>query len=57
MKLLTDVDLPDSSIDCYVSKLSCLLSRKASGIVNLQTQLARFQQRLKEEGILRQNMD
>ena len=52
MRLLTEVDRPGSRIDKYVSELSYVLSRKASGIVNLQARLARFQRHLKEQEIL-----
>eukprot|EP00249_Psilotum_nudum_P022165 c28399_g1_i2 orf=163-2601(+) len=56
MKLLSEVDQPGSLIDCYVSQLSYVLSRKAAGIVNLQARLARFQRHLKEQEILGRNM-
>ncbi|KAJ7561762.1 hypothetical protein O6H91_03G040300 [Diphasiastrum complanatum] len=52
MKLLTEVDQPGSRIDRYVTQLNFLLSRKAAGIVNLQSRLARFQRHLKEQEIL-----
>lgn len=52
MKLLAEVDQPGSRIDRYVSQLNYVLSRKASGIVNLQARLARFQRHLKEQEIL-----
>ena len=57
MKLLTDIDQPGSQIVHYVSQLSYLLSKKASGIVNLQAQLTRFQRHLKEQGILSENVN
>jgi kinesin family protein 2/24 len=52
MKLLAEADHPGSQIDRYVSQLNYVLSRKAAGIVNLQTRLARFQRHLKEQEIL-----
>ncbi|KAL5202063.1 hypothetical protein ABZP36_013015 [Zizania latifolia] len=52
MNLLAEVDQPGSLIDNYVTQLSFLLSRKASGLVSLQARLARFQHRLKEQEIL-----
>ncbi|XP_057812879.2 kinesin-like protein KIN-13A [Cryptomeria japonica] len=51
MKLITEVDQPGSRIDRYVSQLSSVLSRKATGLVNLQACLARFQQKMKEHEI------
>jgi kinesin family protein 2/24 len=54
MRLLTEMDQPGSRVDRYVSQLSYLLSRKAAGIVNLQTQLARFQRHLKEQEVMSQ---
>ncbi|KAJ7980277.1 Kinesin-like protein [Quillaja saponaria] len=52
MKLLAEVDQPGSQIDNYVTQLSFVLSRKAAGLVSLQSRLARFQHRLKEQEIL-----
>ncbi|KAL4642947.1 hypothetical protein ACB092_02G056500 [Castanea dentata] len=52
MKLLAEVDQPGSLIDNYVTQLSFVLSRKAAGLVSLQSRLARFQHRLKEQEIL-----
>ncbi|AQK92793.1 hypothetical protein Zm00014a_032423 [Zea mays] len=52
MNLLAEVDQPGSLIDNYVTQLSFLLSRKAAGLVSLQSHLARFQHRLKEQEIL-----
>lgn len=57
MKLLSEADQPDSRIDRYVSQLNYVLSRKAAGIVNLQTRLARFQRHLKEQEILSRTND
>ena len=55
MRLLTEMDQPGSRVDRYVSQLSYLLSRKAAGIVNLQTRLARFQRHLKEQEVMSQH--
>ncbi|KAK1387584.1 hypothetical protein POM88_015762 [Heracleum sosnowskyi] len=52
MKLLAEVDQPGSLIDNYVTQLSFVLSRKAASLVSLQSRLARFQHRLKEQEIL-----
>lgn len=52
MNLLAEVDRPGSQIDSYVSQLSFLLSRKAAGLVSLQSRLARFQHRIKEHELL-----
>ncbi|XP_010548988.1 PREDICTED: kinesin-like protein KIN-13A [Tarenaya hassleriana] len=52
MKLLAEVERPGSMIDDYVTQLSFVLSRKAAGLVSLQSRLARFQHRLKEHEIL-----
>ncbi|GMI70303.1 hypothetical protein like AT3G16630 [Hibiscus trionum] len=52
MKLLAEVDQPGSHIDNYVTQLSFVLSRKAASLVSLQSRLARFQHRLKEQEIL-----
>ncbi|KAK1380245.1 hypothetical protein POM88_026989 [Heracleum sosnowskyi] len=52
MKLLAEVDQPGSHIDSYVTQLSFVLSRKAASLVSLQSRLARFQHRLKEQEIL-----
>ena len=55
MRLLTEMDQPGSRVDRYISQLSYLLSRKAAGIVNLQTRLARFQRHLKEQEVMSQH--
>ena len=55
MRLLTEMDQPGSRVDRYVSQLSYLLSKKAGGIVNLQTRLARFQRHLKEQEVISQH--
>ncbi|XWS08597.1 hypothetical protein CRYUN_Cryun40dG0015500 [Craigia yunnanensis] len=52
MKLLAEVDQAGSLIDNYVTQLNFVLSRKAAGLVSLQSRLARFQHRLKEQEIL-----
>ncbi|WOH12995.1 hypothetical protein DCAR_0832504 [Daucus carota subsp. sativus] len=52
MKLLAEVDQPGSHIDSYVTQLSFVLSRKAASLVSLQSRLARFQHRLKEQEVL-----
>ncbi|KAL1806675.1 hypothetical protein ACET3Z_029743 [Daucus carota] len=52
MKLLSEVDQPGSHIDSYVTQLSFVLSRKAASLVSLQSRLARFQHRLKEQEVL-----
>ena len=57
MKLLAEADHPHSQIDRYVSQLNYVLSRKAAGIVNLQTRLARFQRHLNEQEILSRTND
>ncbi|KAK8511280.1 hypothetical protein V6N12_033557 [Hibiscus sabdariffa] len=40
MKLLAEVDQPGSLIDNYVTQLNFVLSRKAAGLVSLQSRLA-----------------
>jgi kinesin family protein 2/24 len=52
MKILTEFEQLGSLVDDYVSQLSIVLSRKAASLVNLQSRLARFQNRLKEQEIL-----
>ncbi|XP_047316958.1 kinesin-like protein KIN-13B [Impatiens glandulifera] len=52
MNLLVEADQPGNHLDDYISKLNSILSQKAAGIVQLQTQLARFQRRLKEHNVL-----
>ena len=52
MDLLVEADQPGNQLDDYVSKLNALLSQKATGIIQLQTQLAQFQRRLNEYNVL-----
>lgn len=52
MNLLVEADQPGNQLDEYVSKLNAILSQKAAGIFQLQTQLAQFQRRLKEYNVL-----
>ncbi|XP_062149081.1 kinesin-like protein KIN-13B [Alnus glutinosa] len=52
MDLLVEADLPGNQLDDYISKLNAILSQKAAGILQLQTQLAQFQRRLNEYNVL-----
>lgn len=52
MNLLVEVDQPGNQLDQYISKLNAILSQKAAGIFQLQTQLTQFQRRLKEYNVL-----
>ncbi|XP_078428204.1 ATP binding microtubule motor family protein [Wolffia australiana] len=52
MKLLVEADQPGNQLDSYISQLNSILSRKAAGILNLQTCLANFQRRLTEHDVL-----
>jgi kinesin family protein 2/24 len=52
MDLLVEADQPGNQLDDYISKLNALLSQKATGIIQLQTQLAQFQRRLNEYNVL-----
>lgn len=52
MKLLGEVDQPGNQLDEYMSKLNDVLSRKAAGVLHLQTRLANFQRRLNEHNVL-----
>lgn len=52
MNLLVEADQPGNQLDDYVTKLNAILSQKAAGILQLQTRLANFQRRLKENNIL-----
>lgn len=52
MNLLMDADEPGNQLDDYIIKLNSVLSRKAAGILQLQTQLAQFQRHLKEYNVL-----
>ncbi|XP_061340114.1 kinesin-like protein KIN-13B isoform X2 [Gastrolobium bilobum] len=52
MNLLVEADQPGNQLDDYVSKLNTILSQKAAGILQLQTQLAQFQRRLNEYNVV-----
>lgn len=52
MNLLVEADQPGNQLDDYVTRLNAILSQKAAGIMQLQTRLANFQRRLKENNIL-----
>ena len=52
MNLLVEADQPGNQLDQYISKLNAILSQKAAGIFQLQTQLTQFQRRLKEYNVL-----
>lgn len=52
MKLLNEVEQPQSAIDKYVTNLDQLLVRKVHAIKSLRDKLAEFQQHLREEQIL-----
>lgn len=52
MNLLVEADQPGNQLDEYISKLNAILSQKAAGIFQLQTQLTQFQRRLKEYNVL-----
>lgn len=52
MNLLVEADQPGNQLDEYISKLNAILSQKAQGIFQLQTQLAQFQRRLNEYNVL-----
>ncbi|XP_051136037.1 kinesin-like protein KIN-13B isoform X2 [Andrographis paniculata] len=52
MKLLVSADRPGNHLDDYISRLNSILSQKASGILQLQDHLSRFQKRLKDHGVL-----
>lgn len=51
MNLLVEADQPGNQLDDYISKLNTILSQKAAGIFQLQTQLAQFQRRLNEYNV------
>jgi len=51
MNLLAEADQPGNQLDDYISRLNTLLSQKATGIFQLQTQLAQFQRRLNEYNV------
>ncbi|KAK9947702.1 hypothetical protein M0R45_003315 [Rubus argutus] len=50
--LLLEADQPGSRLDDYIFKLDAILSQKAAGILQLQTQLAEFQKHLNEHNVL-----
>ncbi|KAI3524616.1 hypothetical protein L1887_03275 [Cichorium endivia] len=52
MNLLVEVDQPGNQLDEYISKLNIILSQKASGIQQLQTQLRNFQIHLQQYNVL-----
>ncbi|GAB2269414.1 Kinesin-like protein KIN-13B [Dionaea muscipula] len=52
MNLLVEADQPGNQLDDYITKLNTILSQKAAGILQLQTQLARFQKRLRDHDVL-----
>ena len=52
MNLLVKVDEPGNQLCDYISKLNDILSQKAAGILQLQTQLAQFQKHLNEHNVL-----
>ncbi|RYR57414.1 hypothetical protein Ahy_A05g023147 isoform A [Arachis hypogaea] len=51
MNLLVEADQPGNHLDDYITKLNTILSQKAAGILQLQTQLAQFQRRLNEYNV------
>ncbi|XP_027358125.1 kinesin-like protein KIN-13B isoform X2 [Abrus precatorius] len=51
MNLLVEADQPGNQLDDYIAKLNTILSQKAAGIFQLQTQLAQFQKRLNEYNV------
>jgi kinesin family protein 2/24 len=52
MRLLNDVEKPNSAIDSYVHELDGILVKKMQAIKTLRDKLANFQQHLREEEIL-----
>lgn len=52
MNLLVEADQPGNQLDDYITRLNAILTHKAAGIMQLQTRLANFQKRLKENNIL-----
>lgn len=52
MNLLVEVDQPGNQLDEYISKLNIILSQKAAGIQQLQTQLRDFQKHLEQYNVL-----
>lgn len=57
MNLLFEADQPGTQLDAYISKLNTILSQKAAGIFQLQTQLAQFQRRLNEYNVFSSSGD
>ncbi|KAM5547735.1 kinesin-like protein KIN-13B [Rosa sericea] len=51
MNLLVEADQPGNRLDDYIFKLDAILSQKAEGIQQLQTQLAQFQKHLNEHNV------
>ncbi|XP_071742318.1 kinesin-like protein KIN-13B [Rutidosis leptorrhynchoides] len=52
MNLLVEVDQPGNQLDEYITKLNAILSKKATGIQQLQTRLNNFQKKLGEYNVL-----
>lgn len=52
MNLLVEADQPGNQLDDYIYKLNTILSQKAAGIFQLQSQLAQFQRRLNEYNVV-----
>ena len=52
MTLLVEADQPGNQLDDYITKLNAILSQKAAGILQLQSQLDQFQRRLNEYHVL-----
>lgn len=52
MNLLAQADQPGNQLDDYIVKLNDVISKKAAGIIQLQTQLVQFQRRLNEYNVL-----
>ncbi|KAM1508432.1 hypothetical protein ACFX10_017746 [Malus domestica] len=52
MNLLVQADQPGNLTDDYICKLNAILSQKASGILQLQTQLAQFLWHLNDHSVL-----
>lgn len=50
--LLLEADQPGSRLDDYIFKLDAILSQKAAGILQLQSQLAEFLKHLNEHNVL-----
>ncbi|KAJ4708432.1 Kinesin-like protein [Melia azedarach] len=52
MNLLVEADQPGNQLDVYISKLNSILSKKATGILQLQNRLAQFQRHLNKYNVL-----